>query len=118
MPDQILSAFVAKLKLYGFRPAERRFPEFLRILENEGARRRLAGAWSFEDGMSVGRPGSIRQVLLTFQLGDLSPEFLVLSLNSFWADAVDAPGSDVPEQELHPGHDDPLGTSRDGVIVP
>ncbi|MBY0526198.1 MAG: hypothetical protein K2R98_22580 [Gemmataceae bacterium] len=37
VPDQILIAFVAKLRLYCFWPAEAPFTELLRILENEGA---------------------------------------------------------------------------------
>jgi hypothetical protein len=40
VPDQILIAFIAELKLYGFRPAERPFPEFLRILEKRSAAKR------------------------------------------------------------------------------
>lgn len=37
VPGQILIAFVAKLKRYGFWPGEGRFAELLRILEKEGA---------------------------------------------------------------------------------
>jgi hypothetical protein len=37
VPGQILIAFVAKLRLHGFCPAEGLFPELLRILEKEGA---------------------------------------------------------------------------------
>ena len=37
VPGQILIAFVAKLKLYGFWRGEGRFAELLRILEKDGA---------------------------------------------------------------------------------
>src|SRR6202040_1951332 len=37
VPDQIVIAFVAKLKLYGFWRVEGLFPELLRVLENDGA---------------------------------------------------------------------------------
>ena len=37
MPGQIVIAFVAKLKLYGFWRGEGRFAELLRILEKDGA---------------------------------------------------------------------------------
>lgn len=37
VPDQILIAFVAKLKLYGFLCGKGLLTEFLRILENDGA---------------------------------------------------------------------------------
>jgi hypothetical protein len=37
VPNQILIAFVAKLRLYGFWRGEGRFAELLRILEKDGA---------------------------------------------------------------------------------
>ena len=37
VPGQILSACFAKINLYGFLVVQGRFPELLRILENDGA---------------------------------------------------------------------------------
>jgi hypothetical protein len=37
VPNQILIALFPKLKLYGFGGAGSRFPEFLKIWENDGA---------------------------------------------------------------------------------